>query len=385
MHYFDHLLQSFNSLSHRYLLHFTLLLITHNKENLAMDLLNSFLNLVAPPFTFFSILFFLPPWIFFKFCTRIFHSFFPEDISGKVVLITGASSGIGEHLAYEYASRGARLALCARREDRLRQVVDRCLQIGSPDAIFICADVSNAYDCKRMVDQTVHHFKGLDHLVNNAGISQVCTLEEADDITNLRPVMDVNFWGSVYTTKFAAPHLRNCGGRITVLSSAASWIPAPRMSIYSASKAALEQFYETMKIEFGSNVKITTVTPGFIESELTQGKFLSHEGKMVVDPITRDMQVNLSPVGKVEGTARAIVKQTLRGECYVTEPSWIKMSYVWKVLWPEAVEWVNRLMCMTTIGGETHHETIGKRIMDMVGGKSILYPASIRSSEMKSE
>ncbi|KAI3785885.1 hypothetical protein L1987_45011 [Smallanthus sonchifolius] len=350
-----------------------------------MDLVNIFLNLAAPPFTFFTMLFFLPPWIFFKFCLGILRTIFPEVVSGKVVLITGASSGMGEYIAYEYASRGACLALCARREDRLREVADRCLYIGSPDVIVIRADVSNAHDCKRMVDQTVHHFNRLDHLVNNAGISQICMLEEADDITNLRPVMDINFWGSVYTTKFAAPHLRNCGGRIIVLSSAASWIPLPRMSLYNASKAALAQFYETMRVEFGSDVKITLVTPGFIESELTQGKFLSREGKMVVDYDVRDMQVNLSPVKKVEGTARAIVKQALRGQRYVTEPSWMKMSYAWKVLWPEVVEWVNYLTNMTTVGGEARHDTFGKKIMDIGGAQGVLYPMSIQSSEMKSD
>ncbi|KAJ0679977.1 putative 11-beta-hydroxysteroid dehydrogenase [Helianthus annuus] len=266
---------------------------------------------------------------------------------------------------------------------RLRQVAGQCMQIGSPDVIVIRADVSNAHDCKRMVDQTVHHFHRLDHLVNNAGISQAFMLEEADDIAKSQPVMDINFWGSVYTTKFAAPHLRNCGGRIIVLSSVASCVPPPRMSIYSASKAALSQFYETMRVEFGSDVKITIVTPGFIESEMTQGKFLSHEGKMVVDRVARDMLVNLSPVGKVEETATAIVKQVLRGERYVTEPAWMKMTYVWQVLWPEAVEWVNRLMCMTTVGGESRHDTFGKRILDMVGGRSILYPTSIRSPEMQ--
>ncbi|XP_076897975.1 11-beta-hydroxysteroid dehydrogenase A-like [Bidens hawaiensis] len=348
-----------------------------------MDLLNGFLNLAAPPLTFFTILFLLPPWIFFKFCLRVFRTVFSEVVAGKVVLITGASSGIGEHLAYEYASRGACLALSARREERLRVVANWCRHIGSPEVIIIRADVSNAHDCKRMVDQTVHHFNGrLDHLVNNAGISQIGMLEEADDITNLRPVIDINFWGSVYTTKFAAPHLRNCGGRIIAISSAASWLPLPRMSVYNASKAALAQFFETMRVEFGSDIKITLVTPGFIESELTQGKFLSHEGNMVVDYEARDMQLNLSPVGKVEGTARAIVKQALRGERYVTEPSWMRMSYVWKVLWPEAVEWANHLTNMMTVGGD---ETFGKKILNISGAQGILYPSSIQTPEMKSD
>ncbi|XP_076882250.1 11-beta-hydroxysteroid dehydrogenase A-like [Bidens hawaiensis] len=203
--------------------------------------------------------------MFFKFFLRVFRVVFSENVAGKVVLITGASSGIGEHLAYEYASRGACLALSARREERLREVADRCRHIGSPEVIIICADVSNAHDCKQMIDQTVHHFNGrctqplpiyhafeccflilisdilllidcmhaVDHLVNNAGISQIGMLEEADDITNLRPVIDINFWGSVYVTKFAAPHLRHCGGRIIALSSAASWLPLPRMNVYN--------------------------------------------------------------------------------------------------------------------------------------------------------
>lgn len=95
------------------------------------------------------------------------------------------------------------------------------------------------------------------------------------------------------------------------------------------------------------------------------------------------MQVNISPVGKVEGCARSIVKQVLRGERYVTEPSWMKMSYVWKVMWPEAVEWINRLMCMTTVGGDSPHDTFGKKIMDIVGAQNLLYPTSIQTSEMK--
>ncbi|KVI06166.1 Glucose/ribitol dehydrogenase [Cynara cardunculus var. scolymus] len=347
-----------------------------------MDLINGFLNLVAPPFTFFALLLFLPPWIFFKFCLGILRSIFTENVYGKVVLITGASSGIGEHLAYEYASRRACLALSARRESRLREVANRCRQIGSPDVIVIRADVSNAHD--------------LDHLVNNAGIAQVCMLEDADDITNLRPVMvnstvvyyfsqDINFWGSVYTTKFAAPYLRNSRGRIIVLSSSASWMPVPRMSLYNASKAALFQFYETLRVEFGSDIGITIVTPGFIESELTQGKFLSHEGKMIVDYDARDVQVNLTPVGRVAGCARGIVKRAMRGDRYVTEPRWMKMTYVWKVLWPEAVEWTNQLMCMTKVGGESRHDTFGKKILDITGVQNILYPENIQSSEMKSD
>lgn len=123
-----------------------------------MDLINSFLNLVAPPFTFFTLLFLFPPYYGFKLFLSTLRSLFPEDVAGKVVLITGASSGIGEHLAYEYASRGACLAIAARREDRLQQVAEAARYLGSPAVISIAADVSNVDDCRRMVHQTVDYF-----------------------------------------------------------------------------------------------------------------------------------------------------------------------------------------------------------------------------------
>ncbi|CAK9183202.1 unnamed protein product [Ilex paraguariensis] len=162
-------------------------------------------------------------------------------------------------------------------------------ELGAADVIAIRTDVSN-------VDETMNRYGCLftvDHLVNNAGVNQVCMLEEVDDITDLRPVMDINFWGSVYTTQFAAPHLRNSKGKIIALSSSASWLPKPRMSLYNASKAAMAQFFETLRVEFAPDVKITLVTPGFIESELTQGKFLTEGGKVVVDQEMRD--VSFSP------------------------------------------------------------------------------------------
>lgn len=343
-----------------------------------MDFINSCLNLVAPPFTFFTLLFFLPPWLFFKFCLRILGYIFTEDVAGKVVLITGASSGIGEHLAYEYASRGACLALAARRENRLREVADRCLRIGSPDVVTQRVDVAKANDCRHFIDRAANHFGRLDHLVNNAGITQVSMLEDIDDVTNMRPIMDINFWGSVYTTRFAVPHLRNTGGRIIVLSSPASSLPTPRMSLYNASKAAMVQFFETLRVEFGSDIKITIATPGFVESELTQGKFLSEGGEIVVDPEMRDVQINIAPVERVEACARAIVNGACRGERYVIEPFWIRMIYLWKMFWPEVVEWIQRLMVMTTVG-DSPKDAVGKKILDYTGAQKVLYPESIQA------
>ncbi|CAK9138276.1 unnamed protein product [Ilex paraguariensis] len=351
-----------------------------------MDLIHRFLNLVAPPATFFTLLFFVPPLYFFKCFLSFVSSVFYEDVTGKVVLITGASSGIGEHLAYEYAKRGACLSICARREHRLRYVAERALELGATDVIAVRADVSNVNDCKLLVDETLDRFGRLDHLVNNAGINQVCLLEEADDITDYRPVMviralpssqDINFWGSVYTTRFAAPHLRNSKGKIIALSSVVSWLPVPRMSLYNASKAAVMQFFETLRVEFAPDVKITIVTPGLVESELTRGKYLTKGGKLVLDPEMRDVQVGIGPVATTDYCAKAIVDGVCRGDRYVTVPAWFRVTYLWRVFWPEVIDWTYRLL-FNPRPGASPEEALSKRLLDLTGAQKILYPETLQ-------
>ncbi|OMO93869.1 Short-chain dehydrogenase/reductase SDR [Corchorus olitorius] len=233
--------------------------------------MNKLLNIFLPPLTIISLIFILPPFLVFKLLWSIRRSVFKENVAGKVVLITGASSGIGEHLAYEYGRRGARLALVARRTDRLQKVAGRARELGSPDVIVITADVSKLQDSKRFVDETVNHFGQLDHLVNNAGIGRPQTFEGTKNLSNYLPVMDINFWGSVYGTFFALPHLRKSRGKIVVMSSAAGWLYPPKASVYSASKAAQIALFESLRAEWGPGIGITVVTPGFVESELTQG------------------------------------------------------------------------------------------------------------------
>ncbi|CAN6718243.1 unnamed protein product [Malus baccata var. baccata] len=349
-----------------------------------LGLIHTFLNLVAPPFTFFSLCVFLPAFYLFKSFSYVLSSIFSENLQGKVVVITGASSGIGEHLAYEYAKRGARLALVGRRENALREVVDRASDFGSPDVLMIRADVSKVEDCKRIVDDTMNHYGRLDHLVNNAGITLLSILEDATDITNFRTIMDTNFWGSVYTTHFALPHLKSSKGKIVVLSSSASWLPIPRQSIYNASKAALLSMYETLRIEFGPDIQITIVTPGFTESELTQGKFLMSEGKMTVDQDLRDAQVSATPVAKVEGCAKSIVNSACRGDRYLTEPAWFRVTYLWKVFCPELLEWGYRLIYMNRAGSSAR-DAPSKKILDYTGGKNVLYPESLHTPEVKTD
>lgn len=349
-----------------------------------MDLLHMFLNLILPPFTFFTLLLLVPPYQVVKYFISIWAFFFHENVAGKVILITGASSGIGEHLAYEYAKRGANLAISARRENRLRMVADRALELGAPDVIAVRADVSSVDDCRRTVEETVKHFGRLDHVVNNAGVTHACMLEEVDDVTNLRPIMEINFWGSVYTTRFAVPHLRNTGGKIIAISSVGSWSPLSRMSIYNASKAAMSAFFETLRVEIGSDIHITVVTPGFIESEMTQGKGLGMDGKVTLDRNIANEQVGIFPVARVDLCAREIVNRACRGERYVTEPKWFTFAYWFRVFVPEAAEWTTRMLYKTNPSVPAD-EAPTKKILNRTSAHKILDPETIQTPEIKTD
>ncbi|CAJ2676654.1 unnamed protein product [Trifolium pratense] len=345
-----------------------------------MVFFHGILDLIVPPLCLIFLLCILPPYLLFKIVYFFIRSMFSENVAGKVVLITGASSGIGEHLAYEYGKRGARLALVARRENRLKEVATKAKSFGSPEVITIPADVSCVQDCKRFVDFTFNHFGQLDHLVNNAGIVPLSLFEDITDITNFAPAMDINFWGSAYGTYFSIPHLRKSKGKIIAIASSAGWLPAPRMMFYNASKAAVISLYESLRTELGKDVGITIVTPGLIESEMTQGKFLSKEGQMVLDQEMRDVQVSVVPIRSVTEAAKEIVNSACRGDSYLTEPAWIKTTFYWKVFCPEVLEFLNRWLLLS---GSSERETISKKLINLPGLKKYVYPESVRNPKLK--
>ncbi|XVF49577.1 hypothetical protein PTKIN_Ptkin04bG0023600 [Pterospermum kingtungense] len=322
-----------------------------------MDLIDKLMTVIVATISLVILIVFHHPCRFLKSLLSTARTLFKENVTGKVVLITGASSGIGEHLAYEYARRGARLALVARREQRLQEVASICEIIGSPEAVYVLADVSKIEDCKRFVDATVNHFGQLDHLVTNAGVAPMCLFEDYDDITKAIPAMDINL----------QQHLKKRKGKIIVIASVAGWLYAPRMCFYNASKAALISFYETLKIEFGIQIGITIVTPGLIDTEMTGGKVLSKEGKLEVDQEIRDVQVSVMPLESVDKCAKAIVDNACRGERYLTVPSWAEAPLLWKVFCPEIIDWWNWLLLMTR-PGSSPDAAPSKMIFDIARG-----------------
>ncbi|KAL5206903.1 hypothetical protein ABZP36_035112 [Zizania latifolia] len=342
-----------------------------SRKKTMLDLVSGVFNWVAMPAMVASLLLFYPPYYLFTTCYSFVSYLFPEDLARKAVLITGASSGIGEQLAYQYAMNGASLALVARRELSLRKVADQAVE-----SLIHLSDDSLIY-------LTLVFIIVVDHLVCNAGIASVGTFEEIPDVTNYSSQLDVNFWGSVQSTFVALPHLKRSRGRIVVTASATGWNPVPRMTFYNAANAALISFYETLRTELGSQVGITIVTPGWIESEISKGKFLKEHGETEVDQEMRDAQIGLFPVEHAKNCAKAMVQAARQGERSVTVPPWFRAVRLWRAFAPEVVELCYRLLHMNR-HGRSQAEAPSKAMAE-AGAKQLLYPSSLRAADIKNE
>lgn len=190
------------------------------------------------------------------------------NFQNKRVIITGASSGIGAELARQLAAQNTRLALAARRVDRLEEVAEVCRSLGS-EVLLVPTDVADSEQCQTLVNQTVDAWGGLDILIANAGVSMQVLFEDITDISLFEKIMRINYLGAVYCTYYALPHLKENQGAIIAVSSLTGKGGVPTRTAYSASKHALHGFFDSLRVELmGSNVQITIVCPGFVESEV---------------------------------------------------------------------------------------------------------------------
>ncbi len=190
-----------------------------------------------------------------------------------VVIITGASSGIGRELACQLAKQRANLVLAARNVEALEQVAAECRDKGG-DAIAVPTDVSDSGQCRRLVEQSAQRYGRIDMLVNNAGITMWARLEEIEDLSIFEKVMRTNYLGSVYCTYYALAYLKQSRGRIVGVSSLTGKAGVPTRSGYAASKHAMAGFFDSLRIELkGSGVTITMVYPGFVATGVQARSF----------------------------------------------------------------------------------------------------------------
>ncbi|MEO8886160.1 MAG: SDR family oxidoreductase [Mucilaginibacter sp.] len=212
-------------------------------------------------------------------------------LTNKIVIITGASSGIGKALATEFASRGANLVLAARQYVTLCEIAQNLQQQYNIKAIAVQCDVAIETDCEHLIQQAITTFEKIDVLVNNAGISMRALFKDAD-VQVLKTLMDVNFWGTVYCTKYAMPELLKTQGSVVGVSSIAGYKGLPGRTGYSASKFAMNGFLDALRVEnLKTGVHVLTACPGFTASNIRntaldkkgqqQGESTLHEEKMM--------------------------------------------------------------------------------------------------------
>lgn len=206
----------------------------------------------------------------------------------KVVAITGGSDGIGKALIEVLIPLGARVATCGRNYDKLYQLQ---MEYAQNMLHAIVCDVSKESDCQRFIESTIKTFGGIDILINNAGVSMRALVNDLD-VDVIRKVMDVNFFGAVYCTKFALPTLIERKGTIVGVSSIAGYRGLPGRSAYSASKFALQGWLEALRTEMlEEHVHVMWVCPGFTTSNIRHaaldpqgnpyGETSMDEGKMM--------------------------------------------------------------------------------------------------------
>ena len=190
------------------------------------------------------------------------------DFRDKVVIITGASSGIGREIAHQLAAKAAWLVLAARNMERLQAARDECLALGGR-AIVVHTDVSDPQLCAGLVRRTVEEYGRIDVLVNNAGITMWAEFEQVSDLSLFERIMRVNYLGSLYCTHYALPYLKQTRGMLVGISSLTGKAGVPTRSAYAASKHAMVGFFDSLRIELApSGVSVTMIYPGFVASEV---------------------------------------------------------------------------------------------------------------------
>jgi NAD(P)-dependent dehydrogenase (short-subunit alcohol dehydrogenase family) len=188
--------------------------------------------------------------------------------SDNVVIVTGASEGIGRALALALAPQRPLLVVAARNFERLESLAEECRSLGA-QVLAVATDVTDESECDALIETTIETFGGIDTLVVNAGATMWTRLDALEDSDVLRKVMDVNYFGAAYCTRAALPQLKENAGRIVAVASVAGLTGVPERTGYSASKHAMVGFFDSLRIELAeSGVTVTVIAPDFVVSQI---------------------------------------------------------------------------------------------------------------------
>jgi NAD(P)-dependent dehydrogenase (short-subunit alcohol dehydrogenase family) len=194
-----------------------------------------------------------------------------KKLADQVVVITGASSGIGLATARLTAKRGARVVLNARNEEALQQVADGINAQGG-QAIYVVGDVGQLEAVQKIADEAIHHFGGFDTWVNNAGVSIYGPVLD-QSLEDQRRLFETNYWGTVHGSMVACAHLRSRGGALITVGSVLSDVAIPIQGTYCASKHAVKGYTDALRLELeeeGAPISVTLIKPSAIDTPYTR-------------------------------------------------------------------------------------------------------------------
>lgn len=229
-----------------------------------------------------------------------------DRMKDKIVIITGASSGIGKALAYEFGKRGAKVVLAARNLEKLEEIASDLYKLGI-HALAVQTDVTIENDCRILIEKTLEKYGRIDVMINNAGISMRALFIDLQ-LDVMRRLMDTNYWGTVYCTKFAMPHLLKSGGSLVGVISIGGYIGMPGRSGYAASKFAVRGFLDTVRVEnLKTGLHVLIVAPGFTTSNIRRAALLADGSAQGETPRDEDHMMSSGEVAS--HVYKAVVKR----------------------------------------------------------------------------
>ncbi|MGQ0429127.1 MAG: SDR family oxidoreductase [Gammaproteobacteria bacterium] len=248
-----------------------------------------------------------------------------DTFESKVVVLTGASEGIGRALALHLARSRTRLALSARNAARLNSLAEECRRLGA-QALVVPGDATSRTDCEALADAAFRHYGAIDVLVLNAGATMWSRLDELEDVDLLERLVRLNYLGAAWLTRRALPALVAARGRIVAVASLTGLVGVPTRTGYAASKHAMIGFFDSLRVELaGSGVSVTVIAPDFVRSEIHR-RAIGPDGKPLgVNPMQEAKIMGADACARIIADAalarRRLVITSLRGRAM----RWIKL------------------------------------------------------------
>ncbi len=249
----------------------------------------------------------------------------------KTIVVTGSTSGIGKAIAFEFGQHGWNVVINGRRQEAIDETVETLEKQGIR-AVGVKADVSNEEEAKHLIEEAVKHLGQIDCLVNNAGISMRALFEDAGpDI--IKKIMDINFYGTVYCTYYALPHLKKTKGTVVGISSIAGYVGLPARTGYSASKFAMNGFLESLRIELKpTGINVIIVSPGFTATAIRYRALTEKGTAQETTPIDE------KKADRPENVAKAVYKAVIKRKREVILTGEGRLTVLFKKCLPSILE-----------------------------------------------